>query len=261
MRFFKCIFALIIMMFVINVNVLAKSENITVEFQDNSIELTLSSDYVYFTANDVDKQSADYFKNMPVDKKQARELVKDGTYFSAFSEKNGSQITINITSDSFTQTVENFTPMDDNDKLSVIKSFKSILEREGHSFLSEPSVTEIDGYDFIEFNCRIGSGDIGYSYKSYMTIIGGNCYELVCYNKMSIPDDEITEQFSEIVSSVEMNIKGETAGIIKSFAMSAFTIIGIIIAVIIVIAMIYSLIREFIVHKNHSEKVKIKKRQ
>lgn len=262
MKKLKCLICLMLIVLMFSTPALAKSETVSIGFfedKENSIEITLPSDYLYFTADDVDK-NADYFKNMPIDKNEAIEQIREGTYLNAFSESKGSQIIIKITSDNFTETIGNFSPMDDNDKASVIKSFKSTYEQSGHSFLTEPDTVEIDGYDFIRFNCRYGSGDKGFSYKSVLTIIGGNSYEIVCYNKMSVPDDEITEEFDDLISSVEMNIKGESGQITKSFFMSVLTILVIIVAVFIMISMIYSLIREYIVYKNHNEKVRLKKR-
>lgn len=262
MKKLKCFICLTILVLTLGITASAKTQTVSIDFfedKENSIELSLSSDYLYFTDEDVDK-NADYFKNMPIDKNEAIEQIREGTYLNAFSESKGSQIVLKITSDNFSETIGNFSPMDDNDKASVVKSFKSVYEQGGHSFLTEPDIIEVDGYDFIRLNCRYGSGDKGFSYKSILTIIGGNCYEIVSYNKMSVPDDEISEEFDELVSSIKMDIKGEQGQITKSFFMSALAIIVAIIAVIIIISMIYSLIREYIVHKNHNEKVRLKKR-
>lgn len=259
MRIFKCILALTLIAFMFNINVFAKSEKVEISFEENTIGITLPSDYIYYTASDVDK-SADYFKKMPIDKQEAIDQIKEGTYLNAFCESKGSQVLFKITSDNFSKTIANFTPMDENDKASVIKNFRSIYEQSGHSFLTEPDIIEVDGYDFIRFNCRYGNGDNGFSYKSILTIIGGNCYEFIRYNKLSVPDDGINEEFDELVSSIKMNIKGETSEIVKSIFMSVITIAIIIIASIIAISMIYSLLRELIAHKNRGEKVKLKKR-
>lgn len=262
MKKFKCFICLVLTVMLFSTSVYAKSSDVSISFFDdkeNSIEMTLPSDYIYFTSDDVDK-SADYFKSMPIDKNEAIEQISKGTYLNAFSESKNSQLVLKITSDNFTKTIGNFSPMDENDKASVIKSFKATYEQSGHSFLIEPDTIEVDGYDFIRFNCRYGSGEKGFSYKSILTIIGGNCYEFVRYNKSSVPDDEANEEFDDIVSSIEMNIKGEATQIAKSFFMSVLTIIAIIIAVLIIISMIYSLIREYIVYKNHNEKVRLKKR-
>lgn len=259
MKFFKCFFVLILIAISMSFPVFAKSQKVEVKFEENTIGVSLSSDYLYFTADDIEK-SADYFKKMPIDKQEAVKEINDGTYLNAFCESKGSQIVLKITSDNFSKTIANFTPMDDNDKQSVIKNFKSIYEQGGHSFLTEPDVIQVDGYDFIRFNCRYGSGDKGFSYKSILTIIGGNCYEFIKYSKLSVPDDEINNDFDDLVSSISMNIKGETGQIAKSFFMSVVAIIIIIIAVIIAVSMIYSLFKEFILHKNRGEKVRLKKR-
>lgn len=257
-----CFACLSLTVLLLSVTALAKAQTVSIDFfedKENTIELSLPSEYLYFTDDDIDK-NADYFKNMPIDKNEAIKQIRNGTYLNAFSESKGAEITLKITSDSFSEAIGNFSPMDDNDKASVIKNFKSIYEQSGHSFLQEPEIIEVDGYSFIKFNCRYGNGDKGFSYKSVLTIIGGYCYELVSYNKMSVPDDEVSAEFDEIVSSVKIDIKGEQGQITKSYFMSALAVIVIIIAVIIIISMIYSLIREYIVHKNHNEKVKLKKR-
>ncbi len=262
MKRLKCFLCLVLLVLMFSVSVSAKETQISIDFFDekeNNIELKLPSDYLYFTNDDVDK-NADYFNNMPIDKNAAIEQIRNGTYLNAFSESQGSQVILKITSDNFSQSIGNFTPMDENDKNSVIKSFKNNFEQSGHSFLTEPEVIEIDKYSFMSFNCRYGSGDKGFSYKSVLTIIGGNCYELVRYNKASIPDDEAADEFEKIISTVKMNIKGEKGQIAKSYFMSVLTIIVIIVAAIIIVAMIYSLIREYLVHKNHNEKVRLKKR-
>lgn len=262
MKIFRCFICFLLLFAVLSVPVLARTQTVSIDFfedNDNHIEVNLPSDYLYFTDNDVDK-NADYFKNMPIDKNEAIEQIREGTYLNAFSEKSGSQFVLKITSDNFSKAIGNITPMDENDKASVMKSFKATFEQNGHSFLTEPDIVEIDGYDFIRFNCRYGSGEKGFSYKSVLTIIGGNCYEFVRYNKMSVPDDDATEEFDNITSSIKMKIKGETSQIVKSIFLSIFTIIVTIIACLILISMIYSLIREFIVYRNHNEKVRIKKR-
>lgn len=262
MKKIKCFLCLILLVLLFSTTVGAKSSQISINFfedKDNNIQLSLPSDYLYFTNDDVDK-NADYFKNMPIDKNTAIEQIRNGTYLNAFSEEKNSQIILKITSDNFSQSIGNFSPMDENDKKSVIKSFRTDFEQSGHAFLTEPEVIEIDNYEFMCFNCRYGSGEKGFSYKSILTIIGGNCYELVKYNKASIPDDEMADEFNNIVSTIKINIKGETGQIVKSYFMSVMIIIVIIVAAIIVIAMIYSLIREYIVYKNHNEKVRLKKR-
>lgn len=262
MKKLKCFLCFVLLVLTFSMPVLAKSQTVSIDFfeeKDNNIEITLPSDYLYFTADDVDK-NADYFKTMPIDKNEAIEQISEGTYLNAFSKDEDSQIILKITTDNFSQTIGNFSPMDENDKASVIKSFKSVYEQSGHSFLTEPEVVKIDGYDFMKFNCRYGSGDKGFSYQSVLTIIGGNCYELVSYNTMSVPDEEITKDFDNLISSVKMNIKGEQGQITKSFFMSVLAILVIIIAIIIMITFIYSLIREYIVYKNRGEKVKLKKR-
>ena len=48
---------------------------------------------------------------------------------------------------------------------------------------------------------------------------------------MSVPDDEITKDFDNLISSVKMNIKGEQGQITKSFFMSVLAILVIIIAI------------------------------
>ncbi|MBQ4156110.1 MAG: hypothetical protein IJD90_04825 [Clostridia bacterium] len=262
MKRIKCFICLFLLTLMISTSTLAKSSKISIEFfeeKENTIELSLNSDYLYFTADDIDK-SADFFKNMPVDKNEVINQINEGTYLNAFSEKKGSQVVLKITTDNFSQAITNFTPMDENDKKSVIKNFKNSFEQSGHSFLTEPDIVRIDGYDFIRFNCRYGSGEKGFSYKSVLTIIGGNCFELVRYNKISLPDDTANEEFDDIIDSLKLNIKGEKAQIAKSYFISVLTIAGIIVVMIIMISMIYSLIREYIVYKNHNEKVRLRKK-
>ncbi len=262
MKKIKCFLCLFLLAMMISTPALAKSSKIAIDFfenKENQIEISLDSDYLYFTDDDVD-QPAEFFKNMPIDKNEAITQITDGTYLNAFSEKKGSQVVLKITTDNFSQAIANFTPMDENDKASVIKSFKVSYEQSGHSFLTEPDIIKIDGYDFIRFSCRYGSGEKGFSYKSVLTIIGGNCYELVRYNKVSLPDDEANKEFDKIIKSLDFNIKGEKSQIAKSYFISVLTIIGIIIVLIIMASMIYSLIREYIVYKNHNEKVNLRKK-
>ncbi|MBQ7129012.1 MAG: hypothetical protein IJO19_03385, partial [Clostridia bacterium] len=85
-------------------------------------------------------------------KNDAIEKISDGTYIDAFDETDGRQITFKITSDKFSQTIGNFTPMDDNDKKSVIKTLKSTYKKNNQDSISEPKVIKVDGYDFMEFN-------------------------------------------------------------------------------------------------------------
>ena len=89
---------------------------------------------------------------MPIEKNDAIEKISDGTYIDAFDETDGRQITFKITSDKFSQTIGNFTPMDDNDKKSVIKTLKSTYKKNNQDSISEPKVIKVDGYDFMEFN-------------------------------------------------------------------------------------------------------------
>lgn len=259
MKLLKSLLIAISLFILISPTVFAKSSTVSVDFDENSVSIDLPDGYIYYTNTDIDK-STDYFNSMPIDKNDAIEKINNGTYIDAFSEKSGSQITLNITTDKFSQTIGNFTPMDDNDKQSVIKNFKSILNQNGQEYISEPKIIEIDGYDFIEFNCRVGSGENGFNYKNIISVIGGNCYEIVCFNKLNLPDEEVSDEFNDIIDSVDLDIKGETGEIVKSFLMSVITVIVIIFAVIVVLLMIYSLIKEFLSYRNHADKVQLKKR-
>lgn len=260
MKFLKS-FLIILSLFLIvfSYTVFAKSEKVTVEFEENKISLTLPDNYEYYTNKDVDKNS-NYFSSFPIDKNKAIENIGDGTYIDAFNEKAGREITFTITSDSFSQKIGNFTPMDENDKKSVIKTLKSTFKKNNQDSISEPKIIEIDGYDFMEFNCRIGNGDTGYSYKSIISIISGNCYEFMFFSNISVPNSEISEEFEDVIDSINLDMKGETGEIVKSVILSIISIIVIIVAAIVAILMVYSLVREVINKRNHSEKVRLKKR-
>ena len=260
MKFFKSFLVVFSLFLIVFSNcVFASSERISVTYDENKISLTLPDNYTYYTNEDVDKNS-DYFSNMPIDKNDAIKKISDGTFIDAFDEKDGRQITFKISSDSFSQKIGNFTPMDENDKKSVIKTLKSTFKKNNQDSLSEPQIIEIDGYDFMEFNCRVGDGNTGYSYKSIITIAGGNCYEFMFFSNLSVPDDETTNDFNDIINSISLKMKGETGEIVKSVVLSIVSIIVIIVAAIVVILMIYSLVREFINKRNHNEKVRLKKR-
>ena len=259
MKKLKCLVFFLISVIIISTPVLAKGQNISINHNENKINLAVPSGYVYFTLDDVDKD-ASYFKNMPIDKNEAINQIREGTCLNAISEEQGSQIVLKITSDEFTKKVGNFTPMDDNDKEKVIKNFRDIYENRGHSFLAEPKIVEIDNYSFIEFNCRYGSGEKGFSYQSILTIIAGESYELVRYTTLSVPDETDYDEFETLKSSLDLKIKGEKTQLTKNFFMTAICVIIMIIAIIVILLMIYSLVREYIVHKNHNEKVRVKKR-
>lgn len=260
MRFFKCFLSLVLLVSLFSTTALAKGQNVSLtDSLENEISISLGDGFVYYTLNDIDKDSS-YFSSLPIDKNEAREKISNGTYLQAFCESEGVQVVIKVTTDNFSQSIGNLSQMDENETASVLKSFKASLELQNHAFLKEPQVTEVDGYKALDFLCRVGSGESGFSYRSLITIIGSRCYEFTFFNTSSIPDEMTKRSFEDMINSIDLSIKGETSEIVKSFFMSALSIVAIIVACLIGLTFAYSLVMEFVSARKHSDKVRLKKR-
>ena len=260
MRFLKCFLCLAIAVSLFSTTALAKGQKVSLtDSLENEISISLDSGYVYYTLDDIDKDSS-YFSSLPIDKNEAREEIANGTYMQAFCESEGVQVVIKVTTDNFSQSIGNLTQMDEGETQAVMKSFKASLELQNHALLKEPEVTEIDGYKALDFLCRAGSGESGFSYRSLITIIGSRCYEFTFLSTTSIPDEMTKRSFDDMIDSINLSIKGETGEIVKSVFMSVLSILAIVVACAIGLVFAYSLVMEFINARKHSDKVRLKKR-
>ena len=135
------------------------------------------------------------------------------------------------------------------------------LKDENHTFLSTPANVEISGYHFIKTYARIGNSTSGYTYTSLLTILGGKCYRLTCFNNSPMLEQEQIDNNDEILSSLNITIEGNNGEISTNNWRSVLTYIIIILAAAMIIGIIISFIQPIIANRNAPESVKTRKRR
>lgn len=250
---------------------------ITVQEDNMKASVTLSSDFSTLTKSDLDNP-VEYFKNFPLTKNEFKERLDSGVLFDSFSkdktreirfskyssneigkysvktastanDKNGTQ-TNNLISG-----VHNFSSMSEIDRKQFISTFSQQLAEQGHTLLSTPCEITLSDYKFIKICARIGSSSSGYTYTSVMTIIGGVCYELTCYDNSPMLEQTQIDENQAVIDSLKLSIKGNSGEIASNTLMSAVAFVIIIVAVIVIVVIIISFIKPLISRKNEDEHI------
>ena len=238
------------------------------------INLSIPSGFTTVTSDDLDKP-ADYFKNLPITKNEAISRIESGILLDAFSTDKTREIRFSVfesnklgkyaasavagsqpsTESNLIKGINNFSALGESERQKVISSIADELKAEGHTFLATPSEIELSGYKFIRSYARIGSSSSGYTYTSVMTIFGGKCYELTCYNNVPMLEQEQIDENDEIVSSLKLKIKGNDGEIAANKLSSALTIIVIFVAIAVIFGVVISFVKPLFKKGEESERI------
>lgn len=239
----------------------ANAQSISVKFGDineHSFTVDLPSGYDTIVSEDLNRNS-DYFTDLPLTKNEAIEKFNNGALLCAYASDKSGEISITSSTDSFAAEIGNLTPMSDEAKQIVVSDLKSTLEEQGHIMLYQPQLVHIGEYDFISYTARIGNTEKGYSYAAAFTVIGGNVYEITCYNAAAIPDDETVDTTEKIIKSFHLNIKGNKSQITVNGVQSFFAVAAICIAAVVALLSVISIVNS-IKNRRRDETVRLRKR-
>lgn len=252
----------------------AGNSSVTLQSGTAEISLSVPSGFTTITSDDLDKPS-DYFKNLPITKNEAISRIESGILLNAFSNDKTREIRFSVfesnklgkyavstvvgtqTSDenNLIKGINNFSALSESERQKVISAISDELKVEGHTFLSTPSEIELSGYKFIRSYARIGSSTSGYTYTSVMTIFGGKCYELTCFNNMPMLEQEQIDENEEIVSSLKLKIKGNDGEIAANKFSSALTFVVIFLAIAVIFGVVVSFVKPLLQKGEDSEKI------
>lgn len=254
--------------------------NVSLKSGIADISLTVPSGFTSVTADDLDK-SSDYFKNLPITKNEAINRIESGILLDSFSNDKMREIRFSVfesntlgkyvvssaarsdsgTGSNLIKGINNFSALEESERQRVITAITDELKSEGHTFLSTPCEIEIDGYKFIRSYARIGSSTSGYTYTSVMTIFGGKCYELTCYNNTPMLEQEQIDENDEVVSSLKLKIKGNDGELAANKFSSALTIIAIFVAIAVIFGIVISFVRPLLKKGDESEPISTNSRR
>lgn len=237
------------------------ADSVSVKFGDvneHSFSVNLPGSYDVIVSEDLNRDS-DYFTNLPLTKNEAIEKFNNGALLCAYADDKSGEISITSSTDDFAGEIGNLTPMPDDAKQMVISDLKATLEQQGHIMLYHPEIIHIGEYDFISYTARIGNTEKGYSYAAAFTVIGGNVYEITCYNASAIPDDATVEATENIIKSFHLNIKGDKAQISVNGVQSFFAVVAICIAAVVALLSVISIVNA-IKNRRRDETVRLRKR-
>ena len=88
-----------------------------------------------------------------------------------------------------------------------------------------------------------------------MTIFGGKCYELTCYNNVPMLEQDQIDENDEIVSSLKLKIKGNDGEIAANKLSSALTIIVIFVAIAVIFGVVISFVKPLFKKGEDSERI------
>lgn len=250
----------------------------TVSVQEDNMKASvkLSSDFSTLTKSDLDNP-LEYFKNFPLNKNEFKERLDSGVLFDSFSKDKTREVRFskyssneigkysvktastasgkNVQTSNLISSVHNFSTMNESDRKQFINAFSQQLSEQGHTLLSTPGEVKISDYNFIKICARIGSSTSGYTYTSVMTIVGGVCYELTCYDNSPMLDQSQIDANQAIIDTLKLSIKGNSGEIATNNIMSGIAFAIIIAAVIIIVVVIISFIKPLISRKNEEEHI------
>ena len=250
----------------------------TVSVQEGNMKASvkLSSDFSTLVKSDLDNP-LEYFKNFPLNKNEFKERLDSGVLFDSFSKDKTREVrfskyssneigkysvkTASAANGKTVQTsnlisgVHNFSTMGENDRKQFISAFSQQLSEQGHTLLSTPSEINLSDYNFIKICARIGTSTSGYTYTTVMTIVGGVCYELTCYDNSPTLEQAQIDENQKIIDTLSLSIKGNSGEIASNNIMSGIAFAIIIAAVIMIVIIIISFIKPLISHKIEEEHI------
>lgn len=258
----------------------ARKSSVSLHSGSADISLSIPSGFTTVTSDDLDKPS-DYFKSLPITKNEAIGRIESGILLDAFSNDKTREIRFSVfesnklgkyavssvagsqpgTESNLIKGINNFSALGASERQKVISAIADELKSEGHTFLSTPSEIELSGYKFIRSYARIGSSTSGYTYTSVMTVFGGKCYELTCFNNMPMLEQEQIDENDEIVSSLKLKIKGNDGEIAANKFSSALTFIVIFLAIAVIFGVVISFVKPLLKKGEESEQISSNRRR
>lgn len=252
----------------------ARQSSVSLRSGTADISLSVPSGFTTVTADDLDKPS-EYFKNLPINKNEAISRIESGILLDAFSNDKTREIRFSVfesnrlgkyavssvagsqssTKSNLIKGINNFSALGESERQKVISAISDELKDEGHTFLATPSEIVLSGYKFIRSYARIGSSTSGYTYTSVMTIFGGKCYELTCFNNMPMLEQEQIDENNVIISSLKLKIKGNDGEIAANKFSSAVTFVVIFLAIAVIFGVVVSFVKPLLKRGEGSEKI------
>lgn len=145
--------------------------------------------------------------------KKVRSRIADGMIIDALEPDGKTEITVYTASDALSQLIANYTVLDDSSRQSFSDEYKKGLSKNEHVFLCEPETVTVGEYDYLRVLARVGSSTGGYSYLSYVTVIGGSYYEASVYMPQTIPTEEEIAKSEKILKTFRIDVGGMTDSI------------------------------------------------
>lgn len=275
---------IVLAVFICNTAVAALADEAYSFSKDNAtVSLQIPSGFISYSIDDIGSMSATDFKSYPVTKNEAIKRTQSGTIINAFSKDKSREIDASvIDSDNITSytkqyasssstekssnesnllsKINNLSALDETECQSFIMTLTNELKEQGHTFLSSSSVIKLSGYKFIKTCARIGTSKSGYTYTSVMTIVGGKCYQLTCYDNSPILTQEQIDANEEIISSFKLKIKGDSGEIAKNNFTSVLAFIMIVASLALIVGICISFVKP-IVRRIYGEQLIIRKRK
>lgn len=238
---------------------ISASESYYDSTKENSVSVNLPKEYNVVTVYDTDKEKT-FFNNLPIKKKDIQNnLEQFGVILNAFSKDKSTEIRISIFVDEFSKNIKNLSTLESDNKQEIISSFKNGIDAESITLLSDVTISNIKGVDYLKYYARKGNEKSGYSFMKAITVIGGVCYEISAFSSVSKLTQEITDKNHEILASVKFDIKNSRNDITANTIKLIFYVVILVAALVLVGFTLFSIINQ-LKNKDDEEIVKIKKR-
>ena len=251
----------------------------------SKISVKIPSKFTVLTTEDVDKGAA-FYKDLPLSKNEAIKRIDSGVLIDAFSNDKQREIRFSVFSankigkyssessraaESVAKTEEsehslisginNFSDLEKSERESVISTVADALKAQGHTLLSTPSEIKLSDYYFIKIYARIGDTTTGYTYTSVMTIVGGRCYELTCFDSSPVLEQSQIDANESVISTLNLAINGNSGEIASNNFQSIVVFIVILLSIALIFGVVVSFIKPIVESRNADEPIRPKKRK
>jgi len=220
----------------------------------NEITIDIPDGFHVVTREDLNSDSKD-FADIPLSKMKIQQDFTNGVVLYAFADEKNCQITVSVKDDGFSKEIMNLSVLTDANINRVMDSIiDKTKENKTLTILENGYITETGGFKYINYTVREGDSETGYTYSSAVTIIGGKYIEITVFRSSPLLNDNLKDINNSIFSSAEIHI-GTSADEVKNTFFQSFasvaTIIG---AVILIIFILYSFIKD-IISSNKENKI------
>lgn len=165
------------------------------------INLDISDDYIIYNSES-QVTSDDELSD------RISQRLENGVIIDAVNPVSQIELTVYTATDRLSESIKNYTLVDENNRKTFESKYKSELSKNGHTFLCEPGNVTVDGYEFIRILARVGSSTDGYSYLSYVTVVGGDFYEVTAYMPQAIPTEKEIADSEQILKTFQIDVLG-----------------------------------------------------